>query len=63
VLVRYAHAQTRANSASQVKRMLEIEPPLDCRRLNSLRGYGHRQRNQVFTRGTGTGSSPRRGAA
>jgi len=39
------------------------EPPLDCRRLNSLRGYGHRQRNQVFTRGTGTGSSPRRGAA
>jgi len=33
----------------------QLEPPRDCRRLNSLREYSHGQRKQVFTRGTGTG--------
>jgi len=31
------------------------EPPRDCRRPQSLRGYGHGQRNTVFTRGERTG--------
>ena len=33
------------------------EPPRDCRRPQSLRGYGHGQRNTVFTRGERAGSS------
>jgi hypothetical protein len=46
-----------------IESFVRVEPPRDCRRLNSLRGYSHGQTNQVFTRGTGTGGTARRRTA
>jgi len=45
------------------REILGAEPPRDCRRPKSLRGYGHGQGKQVFTRGERTGSQARVRAA
>jgi hypothetical protein len=34
------------------KEALQIEPPRDCRRLHSVRGWGHGDEKAVFGRGT-----------
>jgi hypothetical protein len=38
------------------------EPPRDCRRLNSLRGWRHGKTKQVLPRGAGTSGSDGAGA-